>query len=536
MTDTFHLSHDPWLPCELPDGRLVLRSTREALVQAHELRGLVLDPLESAAVHRHLLAVVHRVVDGPASKEDWVGIWSAGRFDEEAVDAYLDSVRERMDLFHPSEPFAQVRGLAAKGFNVDPIDKLGFERSKWGGARALFQHRTVGYRARMTPAEAARALLAHHAFATGGLVKKPKEPTSATAAPLVRSAVVLVRGATLFETLVLNLLEYDPEDDEPIATSGERDLPAWEQPPQRVHLHMMKKEPQRLPLGWLDLLTWEARRLELIREGDDVSGFVRAVGRGLAADPPRDPMVAHRQTDKRGWITIGLDPKRMFWREANALFSAAAISDCKDQRPKALDLLSSPEALDAIGGDATLDLDVLGLSAEKSRLDLIRAEHLRARARLFSDGVAATEVAIAIDEKATVAVGALRAALVKYAAVALSPGDRTPDSKEVYRLVDSWGATTEAWSALGEHFDALLRDLGEVEPEEARERFAQACLRVAQACFAAATAAGRESGRWLKAAALGERVLHAKLRPLRTSLRAPESSSRAETNALEGQA
>ena len=86
MTDTFHLSHDPWLPCELPDGRLVLRSTREALVQAHELRGLVLDPLESAAVHRHLLAVVHRVVDGPASKEDWVGIWSAGRFDEEAVE------------------------------------------------------------------------------------------------------------------------------------------------------------------------------------------------------------------------------------------------------------------------------------------------------------------------------------------------------------------------------------------------------------------------------------------------------------------
>lgn len=533
MSESFSLVSEPWIEVERLDGSVAAASTLEVLSRAHELRGIVADPLESAALHRHLLAVLHRAYEGPASRKEWLAIVRAKRFDDGRVGAYLERVGDRMDLFHPTHPFGQTRGLAEK-FNVDPIERLGFERSKWGAARELFQHRPAGYSSSMSPAEAARALLAHHAFATGGLVKKPGEPTSATAAPLVRAAVVLLRGPTLFDTLVSNLLVYAPEDSMPISGTSE-DAPSWEQPIPPPDLHE-KKEPQRLPLGWLDLLTWTSRRLELVREGERVTGFVRAVGKGLAEGTPRDPMVTYKLVEKRGVISIGLDPNRVFWREANALFaSGLGTGERRFHRPKALDQVSSREALEVLGHDAAFTLDILGLSAEKSRLDLIRAEHLRALARLFEDGSAFTEVELAIKNAET-AVFALRTALRDYARTALSPGDRDPDSKDVSALVSSFGAEREAWSALKLHFDELLSALGKSDDrDECRHRFAGACRSVAMDRYAAATAVGPDSGRWLQAEAIGRRTLAQRLVPLRESekKRAPASEERGKEQVME---
>ncbi len=191
MTASFDLTTQPWIPCERMDGTRVELSTHDALVEAHALRGITDgSPLVVAALHRHLLAVLHRVVDGPRGFEAWAEVVKRGVFPPERVADYLAGVRERMDLFHPTHPFAQVRGLVEVfPDHQDPIDQLGFERARWGGGRELFQHRPDDHRAVMGPAEAARTLLAHHAFATGGLVKKPGEPTSATAAPLVPDAL-----------------------------------------------------------------------------------------------------------------------------------------------------------------------------------------------------------------------------------------------------------------------------------------------------------------------------------------------------------
>ena len=522
MTSSFDLTSSPWIPCERSDGSLVELSTREVFARAHELRGIADDPLVAAALHRHLLAVVHRAYDGPRSRRDWAGILAEKGFDAAKVDAYLDRVRDRMDLFHPTHPFAQTRGLVQQ-FSVDPIDQLGVERSKWGGARALFQHRGPDYRASMSPAQAARALLAHHAFATGGLVKKPGEPTSATAAPLVRAAVVILRGSNLFETLATNLLVYAPSEGQPIPVVGE-DKPSWEQeaPPRQLR---QAKEPKHMPAGWLDMLTWLSRRIELVCEGDEVTGYVRAVGQGMAEEAPRDPMVVYSIDKKRGIRSIGINPHRAFWRDANALFEVARGDDRHFERPKAIDLVASPEAQAVLGDQAMFTLDVLGLSAEKSRVDVVRAEHVRGTARLFADADAGNEVEHALDF-ADKSVRALRSALWLYAMRALSPGDRSPDTKDVRALVDSLGAEPAAWSALGVHFEAFLRALDDLlakaeDFDAARVEFERCCRRELVNRFGAATSTGEGSARWLKARALAERVLWREL-PALSSV--PEAS------------
>ena len=230
MTTAFNLTREPWIPVESFDGRAFEVSTRDALKRAHELRALAdPSPLVVAALTRHLLAVLHRSYDGPRSMKEWAAIARAGAFGPAQVEAYLDRVQDRMDLFHPTHPFAQTRGLLGQFADyVTPIDELEIFRARWGTARELFRH-LPERQPRMAPACAARALLAHQAFATGGLVKKPGEPTSATAAPLARAALVVVRGKTLFQTLIANLLRYGAE--EPVPTGGATDTCSWEQDP-----------------------------------------------------------------------------------------------------------------------------------------------------------------------------------------------------------------------------------------------------------------------------------------------------------------
>jgi CRISPR system Cascade subunit CasA len=515
MTDSFVLVDRPWIPCERIDGSVVELSTHDTLVEAHQLRGIVdASPLVPAVLIRHLLAVVHRVVAGPSDFEAWANIVRHGRFEPSAVAAYLTKVRDRMDLFHHEHPFGQVRGLVDQfGEYLDPIDQLGIERSNWGGARSLFQHRPSDHAPRMSPAEAARTLLVHHAFATGGLVKKPNEPTSATAAPLVRSGVIVLRGATLFQTLTANLLPYAPQMDLPIP-SQPGDAPSWERPPLPRQLRQTD-EPKRTPHGWLELLTWLSRRLELVHEGPWVTSYVRAVGQGLADPAPEDPMVAYRLDEKRGRVSLGIDPERAFWRNANALFESAKSPARRQIRPKALDHVGSLEARDVVGERAAFQIELTGLAAEKSRVDAVRAECVWAMARDLESSDARGAVATILS-CATTSVSALRGALETYARHLLSDGDRVPAKEDVRSLVTSLHAEPALWAALGVEFDVATRAFDDGF-DAAAGAFARRAIHLTRQALTRATAGGDDIARSLKARALADRSLAISLAELAKS-------------------
>ncbi len=506
MTPSFDLTREPWIPAERLDGSVEEFSTRDLLRDAHEMRGLADgSPLVVAALTRHLLAVLHRAYAGPRTMKQWVAIASAGRFDPDRVAAYLDAVADRMDLFHPTHPFAQTRGLVEQFAEyVVPIDEMEVVRSGWGGGRALFRHRPTDPPPVMSPARAARALLAHHAFATGGLVKKPGEPTAATAAPLVRAGVVILRGATLFETLVSNLLRYDPAEGQPISTGGAVDACSWEQPAPPAQLRV-EKEPKQTFLGYLDLLTWLSRRVELVHDGAVVTGFINAVGKGLRDDPPHDPMVTYRRHEERGWVSVGIDPERAFWRDAGALFEAGRGESAEYERPRAIALVADPEAIDVLGSTRVYSVETFGIAAEKSRVDAVRVERIQTAVRCFDDEDARDAVEACLNF-AKRAVDALRSSLWLFARHALSPGGRDPDTKDIKGLVQSLGAEGAAWSALGVEFDRFMRALPD-GPEAAASTFARRSRAVARDVFERVTDRPDNSARWLKAYALAEKSL-----------------------------
>jgi len=510
---SFNLTREPWIPVETLDGQVLELSTRDTLARAHTLRGLAdPSPLVVAAVTRHLLAVLHRAYAGPRTMSEWRAITSSGAFNPTRINAYLDRAEDLMDLFHPERPFAQTRGLRER-FNeyVTLIDELEVARTRWGGARELFRHRPTAPRPSMTAGRAARALLAHQAFATGGLIKKPGEPTSATAAPLARAALVVVRGQTLFITLLANLLVYDPAHGKPIPTGGADDCCSWEQSSQPKELER-SGEPKRAPLGYLHLLTWLSRRVELIHEAGVVTGFINAVGQGLADGSPRDPMVAYRRHEKRGWLPIGIEPDRAFWRNAAALFEMTRGERAAFERPHTIDLVADPLAFDLLRHDTMYDIEVLGIAAEKSRVDAVRFERVQTQARCFNDADAGAAVreCLALSEKL---VDALRSSLYTYARSALAPAKRDPDAVAIRCLVDSFGAAPAAWSALGVIFDGFLRTLGD-DPDRAAATFRSGARDIVNDVFRSATARPATTGRWLKARALAEQAFHNKLAEL----------------------
>jgi CRISPR system Cascade subunit CasA len=92
----FNLVSEPFIPCLMPDGSERPFDVRDALVRAHEISQLRdSSPLVTAALHRLLLAVLHRVF-GPASLAEWRNLWAdgKGRFDPFRLDAYLTRWKE----------------------------------------------------------------------------------------------------------------------------------------------------------------------------------------------------------------------------------------------------------------------------------------------------------------------------------------------------------------------------------------------------------------------------------------------------------
>jgi CRISPR system Cascade subunit CasA len=510
---SFDLREHPWIVVETLDRTITELSTRAALHRAHELRAIVDEsPLVLAALTRHLLAILHRAYDGPKTVDDWLAIFRAGRFDAEKIDRYLDSdrARDRMDLFHPERPFAQTKGVAEKYSKyARPIEELELLRSEWGTARSLFRHR-ADEPAPMSPAAVARALLAHHAFATGGLIKKPGEPTAASAAPLTKAAVVLMQRATLFETLLCNLNLYSPSEGVPSPLSAERDACSWEGDGLPLEIAADEERAVR-PTGYLGQLTWLSRRVEVLRSDAGVTAFVNAVGFGLDEDAPRDPMVTYRRDEKRGWVPIGISVDRAFWRSSLALFEAARSETAPFVRPRIFDLLSEQAVYAALPG-ATYALSIHGIAASKSRIDALRVERLELTARALANVDARTTVESSL-QFAEHSVHALLTALWTFARHVIAPDGRSVDNRDLDNLVRSTAARESAWSEIGVHFETLLKNLG--DPRAAARAFEQRTLTVIRDIFTRVTLASARSGAGLQARAHAEGALDFALNTLR---------------------
>ena len=311
----FNLLNETWIPCVTRDGAREL-SLVDTLLRAHEIREIFDEsPLVTVALHRLLLAILHRNF-GPPGRKAWFDLWKRGRWEEKKLLEYFSRWRDRFELFHPDRPFYQVPEM--KGVDRQPAAIL-FQELAAGNKTTLFDHSFEVEQPAIPPARVARGLVARQSYSVGF---GNSSPFYFSDSPLLRGVTVLISGENLFQTLALNLLRYD--GGYPFARAPYReDLPAWEQKRPEA-----PRNKGTRPAGYLDYLTWQSRRIHLYpdQEGASVRFCQLQQNLKLADDAPRDPFKCYRRDEKRGWIALQFREEKALWRESQSLMELSTES------------------------------------------------------------------------------------------------------------------------------------------------------------------------------------------------------------------
>lgn len=447
MTLSFNLTDAPWIPCMDASGRAVELSLRETLTRAHELREIGGEsPLVTAAIYRLLLAVLHRIHNGPASYAAWAVLWEAGRFDPASIKAYLAQWRERFDLFHPERPFYQraddtlkPKSLAALVYDVAS-----------GNNATLFDHHTEADSLAMSPAQAARALLAAQAFGLAGLCL-PGRPF--TDAPCARGIIFLAQGDTVFETLLLNLIRYDDEHPMP---RRPQDRPAWE-------MDDPFKPNRQIPLGYLDYLTWQNRCVLYLPEETPDGPLVRemTLGPGLRLDTSvADPMKHYRKDEKRGLLPLRFSEDRALWRDSAALFS---LSRPEYRPPLAFNWLAGMVGEGILKREQTRRMLALGMANDQAKVEFFRAERWPLPLAYLQDEPLVENLRTALEMAEAVS-NQLWGAARTLATLFLCPeadheGARQPAPEDLNKVMGQWDVKRRYWAQLEPPFRLMLETL-----------------------------------------------------------------------------
>ncbi|MFG1858433.1 type I-E CRISPR-associated protein Cse1/CasA [Actinomadura geliboluensis] len=294
----FNLVHQPWIPVQTLSGELVELGIAETLTRAHELAGICAETqMEEVVLHRLLLAIVHRALDGPANHQQWAHWWQEGRLYTAQIIDYLDEHTAGFDLWDHERPFAQTPGLQCKRV---PVDRLTAHPDRGAGAGWFTPVPTE-----LTPARAAVWLLWCHAFDTGGIRARHGggREMGVPAGHAGWAGQIQVCGRSLAHTLLLSLVPYPASADEGRRSRRADDAGWWERrdPPGRRR--------DQTPLGLVHALTWPGRRILLHRDDD---GMVRTVQISAGDDAKRLPGDPHTLTPWRRTAQLSLvDPLRL---------------------------------------------------------------------------------------------------------------------------------------------------------------------------------------------------------------------------------
>lgn len=328
---TFNLLDEPWIRVIYPDCREEEVSLKQIFAEAHTYTDLAGElPTQNVAMLRLLLAVLHAVfyrVDETGKPAEitcsddaydrWQALWEMGHFPTKPIHAYLEQWRDRFDLLDEARPFYQV--VEAKIGTEYTSAKLNGEISESGNKKRLFPGITGEEKDVLSYAEAARWLLYVNGFDDTSAKPKGKDLPSVGAGWLGKLGLIQTVGKNLFETLMLNLVLVN-ENDEP-----------WEVPCPMWELNT-PRSGERIKISWPDnqaaLLTLQSRRLLLTHENDRVVGYYLLGGDFFDKENAFcEQMTVWRPVLNKKREQIGLqparhNPERKMWQD----FSSIAAS------------------------------------------------------------------------------------------------------------------------------------------------------------------------------------------------------------------
>jgi CRISPR system Cascade subunit CasA len=501
---SFNLVDEPWLRCVDKTGANQKLGIRDILVNAHELADMGGDsPLEQVALHRLLLAILHRIL-GPEDYDDWGNLWEESRFPAGPLNAYLNRWRHRFDLFDKDRPFYQAPDKRVRSKSVISL----VQELAAGNNPTFFDHHTEEGGVSFTQERAARALVTAQAFALAGPCD-PSQKLYFTDGNCARGVTFLIAGDNLFQTLLLNMIQYP--GDEPLRSPGD-DLPAWEMDDPFT--------PEReMPLGYLDYLTWQNRRIWLQPEWTDGGLRVRemTMAPGLRVDAGvLDPMKHYRKDVKKGFLVRRFYESRALWRDSVALL--ALPSSEEDHAPLTIrwlrELVHDEQLLDARRLYRYL---ALGMANDQARVFFYRSERMPFPLAYLDEPQLVSHLRDATGA-AEQARKQLWGATRTLARLVLSPqagsaGGHDPAPEDLDSLVAYWDPERHFWATLEQPFQTLVVDLPRA-PDTALAEWYETVQRVAWDSLERAAQQAGDDVRSLKARVRARAQLGAGLRKI----------------------
>lgn len=518
---SFNLIDDKWIPCiRAEDGKSVTLTLRETFSEAHSLYDISGNtPLQTAALYRLLIAILLRVYQPTADDfETWQEMWQSPTWDMDRINSYLDEWHHRFELFAEERPFYQSESDDSR-VRPKPITSI-----KYGNGflhNPLFDHDNEQNGRSLTPAEVARNLIAVQTFGLGGGHKGMFND-----APWSKGILFFVQGNVLKETLFLNLLPYPDEDRTGIGFSDtEEDAPAWEQ-----------DDPFVLkgghPLGNLDYLTWQNRRILLFPEqqGDQVMVRQWQVGGGMRlAAEISDPLKFYSKHDKHGLRVYQFTESRGLWPNSYALFAPMNVGKDRHSVPPAtfnhLRWLIDQQLLEP---HAVYRCKAMGQGKNQAKVEYLREERLPFPLRYLIDETLRDRLRDALrtcDSAAFHLRGALRRMgfylyITKPDEISWKgAGINRKASKTIGELaradIENWVRHTEAdiyfWSTLDIPFQEFIARLAKEEADETINWWKTEIRAAASGAFAEAKKYAHESDRAFRAVVEGQGYLNYQL-------------------------
>ncbi len=514
---SFNLIDEKWIPCIRGDDRFVTLTLRELFTEAHNLYDIAGDtPLQTAALYRLLIAILLRVYQPTAPDfEIWQEMWRSPTWDMDRLNAYLDKWRHRFDLFDKEWPFYQ-SGSDDSRVRPKPITSI-----KYGNGflhNPLFDHDNEAVEQPLTAAAAARNLITVQTFGLGG-----GHMGMFNDAPWSKGILFFVQGNTLKETLFLNLLPYPDESRTVIGIADtEGDAPAWEQddPFSAKGGH---------PLGYLDYLTWQNRRILLFPEwrADQLMVAQWQVGGGLSLDAGiADPLKFYFKHEKEGLRVRQFDESRGLWPDSYALFAPMDVGFSRHSVPPAafthLKLLINE--MELLEPHIIYRCKALGQGKNQAKVEYLREERFPFPLRYLIDEALRDQLRDALQLCSSVS-GYLKNALRRvgyylyiakpdeagWKSAGINPKSSKPISEPARNDIDNWVQHTEAdiyfWSNLDVPFQEFIAHLAAEAPEPMIAWWRQQIFAAAMGAFAKAKQYAHESDRALHAIVAGQSYL-----------------------------
>lgn len=397
----FNLIDEPWIPVRFPNGSRAELGIKDTLLRAKEI-AVIEDPspLVVASLHRFLLAVLYRALEGPTDIDQAKG-WFKSGLPADRIDAYLEKWRSRFWLFDDTYRMLQIPGYDTPK-KWQAWTKLAAERNS-NDTRVLFDHTDVTAAGAISEAVAARWLIAIQTFALGG---GNSDFGYTSTAPSAGAAMVIPVGHNFADTLLFCLV---PQNREVLRT----DLPAWEcEPDAPIRLLSGIK---RSISGYAHLYTWLSRSIHLKQSANNEVTHL-AFAAGIKFDGEFiDPMLAYRIDEKYGRLPIPFK-ERGVWRDFDSLLpDAARLAPAVIVHAAALTRFARERFPQAVM--------VLGQANNKAKIEYWRMERHALPASLVGNANARSEIRQLLKD-AEQSGDALEAALRDWAKLIITKGDR----------------------------------------------------------------------------------------------------------------